>query len=382
MAKSSSQPPSSSPSADRHLWQLTPVRDAMILGGILVLMWVVYVLRSIFLPVLIGLVLAYLLAPVISYAHVHWRFPRPLTISLLLILLVTFVVGGIVTLGPLVMDQLVTLSHNLPEYVSEFADRYKINLGSLTKQLKQFANYVKEHPFDTVRSLFSGTSRAFGFVEDVIGAVTGMVLFIALVPLYFFFFALRLPYMVSTAKDYLPSRHKDRIEGILNQMDLAMSSFFRGRLMIAFCMAFMLAGGWYFAEVPYWFLLGVGTGILSIIPYAATIGWPIAVVLKYLDMAMGQGIDSSDWLSIVFWPSAVYGIVQLFEGWVLTPWIQSQSTDLHAMTILLVVLIGGVVAGVYGLLFAIPITLCVKILFRDLFLPELKAWTREPESSP
>ena len=380
MAKHSSQQ-TPSPSADRHLWQLTPVRDAMILGGILVLGWAVYVLRSIFLPVLIGLVLAYLLAPVISYAHVNWRFPRHLTVSLLLILLVTLVGVGMVILGPLVMDQLMTLSHNLPEYVKEFANRYQINLGTLTKQLEEFANYVKGHPFDTVRSLFSGTSRAFGFVEDVIGAVTGVVFFIALVPLYFYFFALRLPQMVSSAKDFIPPRHKDRIERVLNHMDLAMSSFFRGRLVVALCMAVMLAGGWYLADVPYWFLLGVGTGILSIIPYAATIGWPIAVLLKYLDMAMGQGVDSSDWLSIVVWPSAVYGIVQLFEGWVLTPWIQSQSTDLHAMTILLVVLIGGVVAGVYGLLFAIPITLCLKILFRELFLPELQAWTRGPESS-
>jgi len=124
--------------------------------------------------------------------------------------------------------------------------------------------------------------------------------------------------------------------------------------------------------VPYWFLLGIGTGVLSLIPYAATLGWPMAVFMKYLEVSTSQSLASVDWMAVAFWPSLVYGVVQILEGWVLTPWIQRQSTDLSAVTILLVVLIGGALAGVYGLIVAIPLTACLKILLKELLVPTIK----------
>jgi len=124
--------------------------------------------------------------------------------------------------------------------------------------------------------------------------------------------------------------------------------------------------------VPYWFLLGLGTGVLSLIPYAATLGWPMAVFMKYLEVSTSQSLASVDWMAVAFWPSLVYGVVQILEGWVLTPWIQRQSTDLSAVTILLVVLIGGALAGVYGLIVAIPLTACLKILLKELLVPTIK----------
>lgn len=124
--------------------------------------------------------------------------------------------------------------------------------------------------------------------------------------------------------------------------------------------------------MPYWFLLGIGTGVLSLIPYAATLGWPMAVFMKYLEVSTSQSLASVDWMAVAFWPSLVYGVVQILEGWVLTPWIQRQSTDLSAVTILLVVLIGGALAGVYGLIVAIPLTACLKILLKELLVPTIK----------
>ena len=103
--------------------------------------------------------------------------------------------------------------------------------------------------------------------------------------------------------------------------------------------------------------------------------------MKYLDVTTSQNLASLDWMAIAVWPSLVYAVVQIFEGWVLTPWIQSQSTDLSAVTILLVVLIGGALAGVYGLILAIPFTACLKILIKELVLPRLSGnheWKQVP----
>jgi len=98
----------------------------------------------------------------------------------------------------------------------------------------------------------------------------------------------------------------------------------------------------------------------------------MAVFMKYLEVSTSQSLASVDWMAVAFWPSLVYGVVQILEGWVLTPWIQRQSTDLSAVTILLVVLIGGALAGVYGLIVAIPLTACLKILLKELLVPTIK----------
>lgn len=192
-----------------------------------------------------------------------------------------------------------------------------------------------------------------------------------------FFFAWSFPSILCHLQGYLPASRKPQLLEFVGKMDKAVGDFFRGRLIIAFLMVTLFAIGWLFAGVPYWFLLGVGTGLLSIIPYAASVGWLLAILLKYLDLTTGEGSPDFAWVPVLVWPSLVYGLVQFFEGWVLTPWIQSESTNLSAVTILIVVLVGGVVGGLYGLILAIPIAACLKILAIEMLLPQLQQWATD-----
>jgi len=144
-------------------------------------------------------------------------------------------------------------------------------------------------------------------------------------------------------------------------MDDAVSGFFRGRLAIALGSAVLYSLAWAFTGIRYWFLLGLITGILTIIPYASLIGWPLAIALKYLDV-LSSNAGGFDLMTIVIWPSLAYLLVQFIESWLLTPWVQSQSMDMNAVTVLIVF---------YGLLLAIPIAACLKILAQELVLPRL-----------
>ena len=366
--------PHSSP-ADRHLWQIASVQDLFWIGLAVLLLWFGYYLRSLFIPVLIGLGFAYLFSPFITQAHQQWKWPRPFTALLVLILLILLVGAGMITLGPIIIDQTVTLTSKLPDYAKWLADRYGFQHGTVMSQLQQLAEHVRENPFRTFQTVFSGTSRAFDLMGNLISTVSYVIVSSALIPIYFFFFAWHFPKILASIQEYIPSRYMARTTKLAGQMDAAVGSFFRGRVVIALLMAIMFSGGWYLTDVPYWFLLGAGTGALSLIPYAATLGWPIAILMKYLDVTTSQSLASVDWMAVAFWPSLVYAVVQIFEGWVLTPWIQSQSTDLSAVTILLVVLIGGTLAGVYGLILAIPVTACLKILMKEMVLPRLRGIT-------
>jgi predicted PurR-regulated permease PerM len=134
----------------------------------------------------------------------------------------------------------------------------------------------------------------------------------------------------------------------------------------------MYAIGWVATDVPYWFLLGIGTGLLSLIPYISVIGWPLALLLKYLDSLTGG--DQLGWFAILVWPSVAYLVVQFIESWVLTPWIQQRSSDMNAVTLLIVLFIGGAVGGLFGLVFCIPVAACIKILIEEFLLPRWSRW--------
>ena len=64
---------------DRHLWEITAVRDVFLLAVIVALIWFVVELRSVFLPVFIAIVFAYLVNPFVRLAETRFAAPRPLT---------------------------------------------------------------------------------------------------------------------------------------------------------------------------------------------------------------------------------------------------------------------------------------------------------------
>jgi predicted PurR-regulated permease PerM len=368
------------PATDRHLWELTPIRDLLWAGGILFLVWFGYYLRGVFTPVLIALLLAYLCNPLVRHAEKQWRIPRPATISCVLFFS-ALILGGLVTwLGPLLAEQVQSFAERVPGYLQSIAQRYHVSLGDFSEPLSTIATSLKEDPLSILKPIFSGTGQAFGVLGTVIGTTTAIVLALTLIPIYFFFFTWHFDGALTELKHYVPARHRPRVRHITRRMDEAVSGFFRGRLTIAFLSAILYSLGWALTGIRYWFLLGLVTGILTIIPYASLIGWPLAVLLKYLDLLSGA-TGGFDFMSVVVWPSLAYLVVQFIESWLLTPWVQSHSMDMNAVTVLIVVFIGGALGGFYGLLLAIPIAACLKILFQELLIPRLARNAADTSSS-
>ena len=354
---------------DRHLWEIVAVRDLFCILGILVLGWIGYVLQSILTPILLGLGFAYLFNPFITHLHRRWAIPRLLTISLLIVLLVLLLAATLVWIGPTLSHQLMTLVDKIPDYVRTLAIHYKVDVTNLFPQLTDLAVTIKKDPMSTLGPLLTGTGQAFGLLGTVIGSTLNVTLVLVLVPIFFILFALDFESVTSRVMTLIPRASRSRATTMLERMDRAVSGFFRGRLLVGLATAVMYSFGWALADVPYWSLLGIATGVLTIIPYASAVGWPLAVLLKYLDV-LASPDGGSGWLAIVAWPSVTYLAVQFVESWILTPWIQSQSMDLSTTTVLIVVLIGGAAGGFFGLLLAIPITACVKILLEEYVLSD------------
>lgn len=225
-----------------------------------------------------------------------------------------------------------------------------------------------------------GAQAIFG----VIGAMVKLGLVAFLIPFYFFFFSVWYPDVVKFARQLVPDKNRQRAFELAAKMDRVIAGFVRGRIVISIIMGIMLAIGWMFCGVPYAIALGLVVGVFCAVPYLGVIGIPLAVGLLFFDQL---GLTPEDrvwlgWLGVVLWPTLVFVFVQLIEGYVLTPLIAGKATNLDPVTIIVAVLAGGSVLGIYGMLLAIPVAACVKILCIEVLLPKIRAWTRGEAADP
>ncbi len=369
-------PRSSKPGIDRHLWEIQPIRDLFIFVAMAGLFWFLYELHSVFLPVFVALLFAYLVNPLVAYACTRWKVPRPLTVAVVMFLLILAGVGIGLWFVPLLIEQAQALIQKIPVYAHTLSQRYERLFGSWSFNVQDLLGRIQDDPMATLRPLFLGTGQAFGLLGQVLGVTANVALYTILIPVYFFFFAWHFESMSRFVVRLIPITHRPRVLQVLGRMDTAVRGFFFERLLIAVITGVLYAGAWALVDVPYWFLLGIVTGLTSLVPYLSAIGWPLAVVIKYADVVATGQSNGTDWMAILLWPSVAYMVVQFIESWVLTPWMQSRSTDMSAVTILIVVFVGGAVGGLFGLIFAIPVVTCLKILIEEFIRPRWLQWVR------
>lgn len=431
------------PAAARlHVWQVQAVRDVLFVGAVFGILWVGHALRAVTVPLLVALLLAYLFEPIIDRLCRHPRVKRPIAVGGLV---AGAGLGALVLIAlalPLVVSQTGQLIGDIRDGVfrSRIAALESYVPGTLRDEFRQFVDALPgpgtaaagqgeddgaseeagiEGDGSTgplteakVRAIVDerlaahregsrsaggsedglGTSgwrdlaqdfrRSAGAVVGIIGGVVQVGLLVFLIPFYFFFFSLWYPAVVKFGRDLIPQKNRVHSLELLSKMDRVIAGFVRGRIVISLIMGILLAIGWMICGVPYAIVLGLVVGIFCAVPYLGVIGVPVAVGFLFFEKFGDPANSDQWWVWVLVWPTVVFAVVQLIEGYVLTPMIAGKATGLDPVTILVAVLAGGSVLGIYGMILAIPLAACGKILFTDVLLPKIHAWTRGEIADP
>jgi predicted PurR-regulated permease PerM len=127
-------------------------------------------------------------------------------------------------------------------------------------------------------------------------------------------------------------------------------AFFRGQILIGLIMGVLLAVGFSVGGLRFGLALGLLVGLLNIVPYLGSIlGLSVVIPLALLQPGGGIGL--------VALCLGVFVVVQLIEGWLLTPRIMGQQTGLHPVAIIFAVFFWGhAFGGILGMLLAVPLT--------------------------
>ncbi len=230
----------------------------------------------------------------------------------------------------------------------------------------------------------AGGSAAVGFAATTINSIVATVgnfAFAAfLTAFFFFFFCTGWGKVLEFWEGLIPEKRRGRVIDLLSQMDRVIAGFVRGRLVICGIMILIYTLGYLFVGVPAWLIVGPIVGILTLVPYAAGVFAPVAMLLMALDTS-GPAWQNSWWWTILA-PLLVLTASQLLDDYVLTPKIQGHATGMDTPTIVFASIAGGALAGVYGLLIAIPFFACVKILLREVVWPRFRAWSEGRVADP
>ncbi len=215
-----------------------------------------------------------------------------------------------------------------------------------------------------------------------VATVGSIVLQAVLTAIFFYFFSTGWASVLTFSESFIPESKRERATYILGKMDRAIAGFVRGRITICAIEACFFTLMYFLAGVPAPWILGPIVGIIFIVPFMQAIGAPIAMMLMWLGGVEGPVFaphlcaSSGGFWWILIAPPAIHITANFLDDYFLTPTIQGKHTDLAIPTIVFSSIAGGALAGVYGLLLAIPVAACVRILMKEVFWPRLEKWVR------
>lgn len=349
---------------------LTILAAIVIIAAVLGLFWILAVfMRSfshVFLPLAVAGICALIFQPYYDWLHNGVRLPTPLAIIALFASVLIPIGLFLGFFGVIILGEVLDFVHQLPVWWESWLQRAEQNwpevklfltenpLGQRLSEMLKGAGpmyaAMLEHLVST--SAAAGTS---------IAGWTGAMLSWAIAPVYFVFILLMKRKDVAQLEDYLPflkeETRKDVVFLIREFVNIVVA-FFRGQIIIAFLQGVLLAIGFAVVGLKYGLVLGLLLGFLNVIPYLGSmLGLSITLPLSYFQP--DGGLETLVGVIIVLL------IVQMIEGYVLTPKIMGDRTGLHPMAIIFAVFFwGAALGGILGMILAIPLTAFLVVFWR------------------
>lgn len=348
--------------------------------GLIALGWVFLIIgeavRVIWLPLAFGAGLVFLLEPVVRVFD-RLRVPRPIgsVLSFLVLTAVVVAVGALV--WPTVQEQGAELILQLPDlYVSvvdwlrEAGVAVGLDLDEFLSQqaietwLRDPANQA------TVQELLFGFGAGAGVV---LRGVAETIAVIGLAPVLAIYLLIDLERFKSNTLELTPPRHRNEMAYVSGEVGTAMGSFVRGQLLVAFLVGVASSIGMWAIDLPFWLLIGIVAGFLNLIPFLGPIvGGALAALVALL--------NGDPWQA--FWAVLIMIGVQQVDNHLITPMIQRARVNLSPLVIVLALIVGGSLAGLLGVLVAIPATAAIRIVIGHLWRTRVlgQSWEEASEA--
>lgn len=310
--------------------------------------------KSMLLPFVLGIAVAYLLNPVVNkFGEVGIsRAPASIIILGNFLILIMLLIGVV---SPVLYREIAQFSKDLPDYL----EKIMAMLGPYTAQLDQYIGGDSGQSIETI--IKQNSSSAVGVANYVVKQIAAggqvaadVVSVVVFMPIVAYYMMKEWPSITQWVRDLMPRHSEDVIMGLLKEIDAKLAGFVRGQISVAVVLGISYAVILTVAGLKYGFLIGLMSGFLSIIPMVGSaVGLIVSIAVAWF--------QSGD-LMFVGLIGAIFIAGQLIEGNFLTPKLVGDSVGLHPLWVFFSLLAGGALLGILGMFLAVPVAAVVGVL--------------------
>jgi predicted PurR-regulated permease PerM len=341
----------------RRHWRLAALAVAII-----IFIWVLYRMRLFVTPFAAGLVLAYLLMPLVNWLEKrlpprhHWAGFRRVAAILISFLLVLAIIGGFIYI---VVSAVISASSNLvtsaPYFLGQSIVRIQDWFQRVTSELPasvqaQINNALVSAGVslgDWIRnSLVSSLANIPGTISIVLG--------FAVIPFFLFYVLKDSESMKRSLRTSLPPGVAYHGRNVVNIVERVLGRYIKSQLMLGLIVGYFSFIGLLILKVPFALSLALLAGVTEMVPTLGPwIGGAVAVIVT-LALAPEKAL----------WVALLYLGIQLTENNLLVPKIQSAYLRIHPAVMIVLLVFGAYIAGFWGILLIGPLTATLVEIFK------------------
>jgi len=335
------------------------LRLALFAGALAAVVALLVAGREIFMPLLAGFAIAYLLDPAVTWFTRHGR-SRLFGVVVLATLLALAAAALVLYVVPAVAAQTQHLAASLPRYAAALKGQFLPWLAGLEQRFPGEYAEVRRRAQETLReNLPRLAASVCAWLARVLSSLATFLLFLldlVFVPVFAYYLLIDFPKIKRRALELVPLPYRDLTLERAREVDAAISGFVRGQTTVAAILAVLNSIGLMALGVPLGLAIGLAAGIANVIPYMSlVVGLLPAAALAWAEYQSGARV-----LGVV----ALFSATQLIEGAFLSPRILGRSVDLHPVWVLLSIIVGGSLFGLFGMLIAVPAAAAIQVFAR------------------
>ncbi|MEZ5445138.1 MAG: AI-2E family transporter [Gammaproteobacteria bacterium] len=319
--------------------------------------WLLYRLAPVLTPFMVSAVLAYLGDPLADRLE-RRGLSRTLSVVVVFVVMALLGVTFLLIMIPLLQKQAMVLIERIPQGIQWLQERvlpYLLALPGLadtTVDLDTVRQAVTEH----WQQVGKAVTRVLAEVTASGQALFAALAYLLLIPVVSFYLLRDWDVLVRHVHALIPRSVEPTVVRLTRECDAVLAQFLRGQLLVMLGLAFIYTVGLWIVGLDSAFLIGMLAGLVSFVPY---LGFIVGIVLAGFAALIQYG-DAVHLLYVV----AVFGVGQLIEGFVLSPWLVGDRIGLHPVAVIFAVMAGGQLFGFFGVLLALPVAAVVLVLLR------------------
>jgi predicted PurR-regulated permease PerM len=338
-------------------------RIVLVCGTLLLIGWLLWNSWSALLPFQIGIVIAYLILPLVNWLSRY--VPRTLAVLLVYLGGLVVVINAFAVVVPLLVDQTNAVLDEVPsieELQTQAAELLTVYEENVPPQIKEPINEAITDILENARTNFisyaqEGGSFLLTSALNVINTVTFVVGFV-IVPFWIFFVVKDQPLGIVATNKLLPPSARPDFWAIVGIIDRVLSSYIRGQLLLGLVVG---AAAWIGLtvldlagfEVRYVVLLAVIAGFTELIPIVG----PVLGAIPAIIMGLFDSVTAA--LAI----AALYVLIQQMENHLLVPRIVGESVGIHPAILMILLVVASQVWGLIGLILAAPLAAVARDVY-------------------